>query len=33
VHRVLIEKVFPRQAAVHTVAQWAAQPAGRTSPG
>ena len=27
VHRVLIEKVFPRQATVQTVAQWAAQPA------
>jgi nicotinamidase-related amidase len=27
VHRVLTEKVFPRQAAVRTVAQWAAQPA------
>jgi nicotinamidase-related amidase len=26
VHRVLVEKVFPRQAAVRTVAQWAAQP-------
>lgn len=25
VHRVLVEKVFPRQAAVLTVAQWAAQ--------
>jgi nicotinamidase-related amidase len=24
VHRVLTEKVFPRQAAVHTVAEWAA---------
>ena len=28
VHRVLTEKVFPRQAAVRTVAEWAAQPAG-----
>ncbi len=27
VHRVLTEKVFPRQATVQTVAQWAAQPA------
>ena len=27
VHRVLTEKVFPRQAAVRTVAQWAADPA------
>jgi nicotinamidase-related amidase len=27
VHRVLLEKVFPRQAAVRTAAQWAAQPA------
>ena len=27
VHRVLTGKVFPRQAAVRTVAQWAAQPA------
>ena len=27
VHRVLTEKVFPRQAAVQTVAQWAARPA------
>jgi nicotinamidase-related amidase len=26
VHRVLTEKVFPRQAAVRTVTQWAAQP-------
>ena len=26
VHRVLLEKVFPRQAAVRTVTQWAAQP-------
>ena len=33
VHRVLIEKVFPRQAAVHSVAQWAAQPTGGNSPG
>jgi len=28
VHRVLTEKVFPRQAEVLTVKQWAAQPAG-----
>jgi len=28
VHRVLTGKVFPRQAAVRTVAEWAAQPAG-----
>jgi nicotinamidase-related amidase len=28
VHRVLIEKVFPRQATVQTVAQWTARPAG-----
>jgi nicotinamidase-related amidase len=28
VHRVLIEKVFPRQAAISTVAQWAAQDVG-----
>ncbi len=27
VHRILIEKVFPRQATVQTVAQWAAQAA------
>jgi nicotinamidase-related amidase len=27
VHRVLLEKVFPRQATVRTAAQWAAQPA------
>jgi nicotinamidase-related amidase len=27
VHRVLTEKVFPRQATVHTVAEWAPQPA------
>ena len=27
VHRVLTEKVFPRQAAVRTVAQWAEHPA------
>jgi nicotinamidase-related amidase len=27
VHRVLTGKVFPRQAAVRTVAEWAAQPA------
>ena len=27
VHRVLTQKVFPRQATVQTVAQWAAQPA------
>ncbi len=27
VHRVLTEKVFPRQAEVSTVAQWAAQQA------
>ena len=26
VHRVLMEKVFPRQADVLTVAQWEAQP-------
>ena len=25
VHRVLTEKVFPRQAAVRTVAEWAAE--------
>ena len=29
VHRVLTEKVFPRQATVQTVAQWAAQSAAR----
>jgi len=28
VHRILIEKVFPRQATVQTVAQWTARPAG-----
>jgi nicotinamidase-related amidase len=33
VHRVLIEKVFPRQAAVHTVEQWAAQSAHGDAPG
>ncbi len=25
VHRVLVEKIFPRQATVHTVAEWTAQ--------
>jgi nicotinamidase-related amidase len=33
VHRVLTEKVFPRQAAVRTVAQWVAQPAHGRSDG
>jgi nicotinamidase-related amidase len=31
VHRVLTEKVFPRQAEVLTVEQWAAQPTGSRS--
>jgi nicotinamidase-related amidase len=33
VHRVLTEKVFPRQATVCTVAQWAARPTAGAAPG
>jgi nicotinamidase-related amidase len=33
VHRVLTEKVFPRQASVRTVAQWAADAAQDGPPG
>jgi nicotinamidase-related amidase len=33
VHRVLTEKVFPRQADVLTVAEWTAQLAGEAAPG
>jgi nicotinamidase-related amidase len=33
VHRVLTQKVFPRQATVCTVAQWAAQPARQQAAG